>query len=78
MFDLYHAPDTAAQRQSDLLGEIAADRLARAANEDQSSSTNDRVSTGRSLARRAGDVVAAINGAISSAFHLGGSHARYS
>ena len=59
MFDLYHAPDQADYRQSELYNAIANDRLAREAQGKGQSSTDDRISP----ARR---VIAAVSAALTS------------
>jgi hypothetical protein len=60
MFDLYHAPDTASYRQSELYDEIANDRLAREAQGKGHSSTEDRMSPVRR-------VIAAVSTALTTA-----------
>jgi hypothetical protein len=64
MFDLYQAPETAAHRRSDLLAEVAADRLARSANMADQSSADDSQSPAARLSVLVANVLASINGAV--------------
>jgi hypothetical protein len=64
MFDLYQAPETAAHRRSDLLAEVAADRLARSANETDQASAVDRQSPADRLSVLVANVLATISGAV--------------
>ena len=67
MFDLYHAPDTASYRQSELYHEIANDRLAREAQGKDQSSAADRVSPARRVISAMTDVLNATTEALASA-----------
>jgi hypothetical protein len=67
MFDLYQAPETAAHRQSDLLAEVAADRLARSASEGDASSAADSQPAAPRLLVLVADVLAALSGAVHAA-----------
>jgi F0F1-type ATP synthase assembly protein I len=67
MFDLYQAPDTAAQRRVDLLADLAADRLALSASETDQASADDRLSPIHRLSLLVTDIRAIIAGAISQA-----------
>ena len=66
MFDLYHAPDLAAYRQSELYDAIASDRLAREAQgKDQSSA--DRISPARRVITALTGVLTATSDALGAA-----------
>jgi hypothetical protein len=61
MFDLYHAPDQAAYRQSELYDAIAADRLARSARTDDQS-TDDRPSPAHRVIAIVTDAFSSVRG----------------
>lgn len=67
MFDLYHAPDNAAYRQSELYDAIANDRLAREAQGKGQSSSADRVSPARRVIAAMTDVLNATTEALAAA-----------
>lgn len=70
MFNLYHADETASYRQSQLLDEVAADRLARSLRQDDQSSAVDRPSPAQTASRFVTDALASIG----RTFHLGRRH----
>ena len=61
MFDIYHAPDQAAHRQSELYDAIAADRLARLASGDQPSA-DDRPSPAHRVISIVTDALSVLRG----------------
>ncbi len=66
MFDLYHAPDQAAYRQSELYDAIANDKLAREAQgKDQSSA--DRISPARRVIAAMSDVLTTVTESLAAA-----------
>jgi hypothetical protein len=67
MFDLYHAPDQAAYRQSELYDAIANDRLAREAQGKDQSSADDRVSPARRVIAAVSNALTATTEAIAAA-----------
>jgi hypothetical protein len=67
MFDLYHAHDNAAYRQSELYDAIANDRLAREAQGKDQSSTADRISPARRVIAALTDVLTATSDALAAA-----------
>ena len=72
MFDLYHGQDQAAYRQAELLHEIAADRLARSARNDNQPSTDHGPSRAHRAIVRMTDAVSVVTGAL----HQSGRHPR--
>ena len=69
MFDLYHAPDTASYRQHKLYEKIANDQLARQAQGQDTSSTDERPSFGRRVIAIVTDALGTVGGAFTAAGH---------